>query len=64
MTIEINNKLEELKELISKQLGDNITSVNITINYQGVKFKFYQRGAKGLKKDSISMRNISGEWIS
>ena len=64
MTNDINQKLEELKDLICKQLGDNVTSVHITMTYQGVKFNFSQRGAKSLKKDAISMRNIQGEWIS
>lgn len=63
MTTKINEKLEELKDLICEQLGDNITSVHIIITYQGVKFNFTQRGAKSLKSNSISMRNISGKWI-
>jgi len=63
MTTKIKEKIEELKDLISEQIGDNVTSVRIVITHQGVEFNFTQRGAKNLKSDSISMRNISGNWI-
>lgn len=63
MTTEINNKLEELKEIFSRETAKNISSINIFINYQGVKLEIQKRDPSQLKKDSISMKNISGDWI-
>ena len=63
MTKEINQKLEELKEIFSREMASNVSSINIFINYQGAKIEITQRDPIQLKKDSVSMKNIAGEWI-
>lgn len=63
MTNEINEKLEELKEIFSREPSKNISSISIFIDYQGVKIELTQRDPVQLKKDSISMKNIAGDWI-
>lgn len=63
MTKEINLKLEELKEIFSRETAGNVSSINIFINYQGARIEINQRDPKQLKKDSVSMKNIAGEWI-
>ena len=59
----INQKIEELKYLIVSELSSTVTSVSISINSEGVEFKVRERSAESLKKSSISMRNIKGDWI-
>lgn len=63
MTKEINQKLEELKEILERETASNVSSINIFINYQGAKIEIMQRDPIQLKKDSVSMKNITGEWI-
>ena len=63
MTKEINQKLEELKEIFTRETASNVSSINIFINYQGAKIEIMQIDPVQLKKDSVSMKNISGEWI-
>jgi hypothetical protein len=63
MTKEINQKLEELKEIFARETASNVTSINIFINYQSAKIEIIQRDSIQLKKDSVSMKNIAGEWI-
>lgn len=63
MTKELNQKLEELKEIFSRETASNITSISVFINYQGATIKIHQVDPCQLKKDSISMKNIAGEWI-
>ena len=63
MTKEINQKLEELKEIFSRETSSNVSSISIFINYQGAKIEIQQRDPIQLKKDSVSMKNIAGEWI-
>lgn len=63
MTKEINQKLEELKEILTRETASNVSSINIFINYQGAKIEIMQIDPVQLKKDSVSMKNIAGEWI-
>ena len=63
MTKEINQKLEELKEIFTRETASNVSSINIFINYQGAKIKIMKIDPVQLKKDSVSMKNIAGEWI-
>jgi hypothetical protein len=63
MTTKINEKLEELKEVIKQELNDNVTSVNISINAQGIDMSVYHRTPEELKREGISMRNIKGDFI-
>ena len=63
MTKEINQKLEELKEIFTRETASNVSSINIFINYQGAKIEIMQIDPVQLKKDSVSMKNIAGEWI-
>ncbi len=63
MTREINQKLKELKEIFSREISSNVSSINIFINYQGSKIEIQQQDPNQLKKDSVSMKNIAGEWI-
>jgi len=63
MTREINQKLKELKEIFSREISSNVSSIHIFINYQGSKIEIRQQDPNQLKKDSISMKNIAGEWI-
>jgi hypothetical protein len=63
MTKEINQKLEELKEIFTRETSGNVSSIHIFINYQGAKIEIMQRDPVQLKKDSVSMKNIAGEWI-
>jgi hypothetical protein len=63
MTTKINGKLEELKEVIKQELDDNVTSVNIFINAQGVDMKVCHITPEELKREGISIRNIKGDFI-
>ena len=63
MTKEINQKLEELKEIFTRETANNVSSIHIFINYQGAKIEIMQIDPVQLKKDSVSMKNIAGEWI-
>jgi hypothetical protein len=63
MTKEINNKIEELKEIFARETANNVSSINIFINYKETKIEIIQRDPNQLKKDSVSMKNIAGEWI-
>jgi hypothetical protein len=63
MTTTINQKLEELKDLIVNELSDTVTFVSISITCEGSRFEFKERSAESLKRDGISMRNIKGDFI-
>ena len=63
MTKEISKKIEELREIFSRECYENVCAINIFINCEGSSTKITQRDPAQLKKDSISMRNIAGNWI-
>ena len=62
MTNEINQILEELRNLIVKE-NSNITHVSINLNQNGIQFDCRTAKVDLLKKNNISMKNIAGEWI-
>lgn len=59
MNTEINKKIEELKQLFS----DYTTSVNIVITAHETTIRYSEKIPKQLKENSISMRNLKGEFI-
>ena len=63
LSLSINQKVKELKDLIASELAQTITSVSIFINCEGVEFTIKERSAESLKKSGISMRNIKGDFI-
>ena len=63
MTTKINQKLEELKEVIKSELDDQVTYVGIFINAQGVEMNVHHKTPEELKREGISMRNIKGNFI-
>lgn len=63
MTTKINEKLEELKEVIKQELDDRVVYVKIFINAQGIDMNVYHRTPEELKREGISMRNIKGDFI-
>lgn len=63
MTQEINQKIQELREIFSREVSKNVTSITVFINSQGAKIEINQRTPKQLKQEGISMRNVAGEWI-
>ena len=63
MTEKINQKLEELKEVIKSELDNGVTSVKIFINAQGVDMNIYHNTPEELKREGVSMRNIKGDFI-
>lgn len=63
MTTKINEKLEELREVIKQELDDQVVSVKIFINAQGVDMNTYHKSPEDLKMEGISMRNIKGDFI-
>ena len=63
MTQEIKTKLNELAEILKKDMPKETTSVNIFINCEELRFETSQRMPEQLKQQGISMKNIAGEWI-
>jgi hypothetical protein len=63
MTQEIKTKLNELAEILKKDMPKETTSVTIFINCEELRFETSQRMPEQLKQQGISMKNIAGDWI-
>jgi hypothetical protein len=63
MTREIEEKLQELHEVLKLYMPKETTSVNIFINCEELRFETFQRLPEQLKSQGVSMKNIAGDWI-
>lgn len=64
MTEEFEKALDNLASVLRKECrGSNVASVEIMYNAQGCEYTFVRKDRDALKRNSISIRNICGQWI-
>jgi hypothetical protein len=63
MNEEIQLKVEQLVELVRSKSPYYAVSFNLFVNGSEFNVGYDYRNAKSLKRDCISMRNLSGEFI-
>ena len=63
MNEEIRMKIDELRELLIKEMPYTTTSVNVFFNYQECQITINDRTGEQLKKEGVSMRNLKGDFI-
>lgn len=63
MNSKITKLAEELRRAIIEDVSGITVSVSVFMNHQGCEFAVSERTREGLRRDSISMRNIGGEFI-
>ena len=63
----MTDKIEELKTALrrelKKELSNETVKVTLTLNSCGFYTQIEERTAESLKTDTVSMRNLNGEWI-
>ena len=60
---DIKEKLEELRTLIQLRSESTTVHVSFHLNCEGWETEIRDRTPESLNADSISMRNIKGEWL-
>lgn len=63
MTQKVVDKIYELRDLIKSEMPQTTTNIKIFMNCEECTIQASNRTPEQLKKQDISMRNISGEWI-
>ena len=63
MSAKLNQKIDELRELLMEEMPKDCTSVKLFFNCQGSRIRTTVFNVESLKRDNISMRNLKGEWI-
>ncbi len=63
ITDEIQNKLEELRELLILLNNKETVGVTFFLNSNGWNTEIQDRSSDSLKNEGISMRNIKGDFI-
>jgi len=63
----VNNAIQEavnnLKDVVVRESGDNVTTFNVFMNCQEVRFDYSVRTPEQLNSEGISMRNLKGQFI-
>lgn len=59
----IDKKIQELRELLEKELPNTAVSFEITFTGTGTHQRIEHKQPEQLKRESISMRNVKGEFI-
>ena len=63
----MNNAIQEavnnLKDVVVRESGDNVTTFNVFMNCQEVRFDYSVRTPEQLNSEGISMRNLKGQFI-
>ena len=63
MTKIIEDKIEELRLVLEQELPNTVVMFEITFTANSIAQSVTHKHPDQLKKESISMRNIKGEWI-
>lgn len=60
---EVYKKIGELRTALKENCTPNTVRVTVTFTAEGFSIEHENRTAESLKRDSISMRNMKGEFI-
>lgn len=63
MNSEIQRAIENLHDVLNKELGSNAVSARIFISSHEYCFEVETKSPAQLKSEGISMKDIRGEWI-
>lgn len=59
----IDRKIQELRELLEKELPNTAVSFEIKFTGSGTHQRIEYKQPEQLKRESISMRNVKGDFI-
>lgn len=60
----IDKKVAELRVVIEQELSENVVMFNVQFTGTGTNTRTEYKHIEELKRDSISMRNLKGDFIS
>lgn len=63
MEHELKSMITKVADILANQAGEECVSANIFFSAQGFNIEYQFRSKESLKRDGISMRNLSGEFI-
>lgn len=55
--------IEALRNALKDEVSDDCVAVNVFFNAESHEIEFRCRTAESLQRDSISMRNLRGDWV-
>lgn len=63
MSTDFNEVIKSLIDAVKRHAANDCVSVNIFINCEGYEISYKRRPIDNLKKRSVSMRSVRGDFI-
>lgn len=63
MSDQLSQALNHLRDVLRQEAHEHCVSVTVFFNSEGYDLTYTVRNPNSLKRDSINMRNLRGEWV-